>query len=236
VIFSQAILGKAVGTLLARVAASYATIASSKRRKSARYLVKLYYALEALDSSTERILLATRQGSGKAHALFRVLQAEQDAIEFASNAFVDLSRDMQRGLAMLNPALHQMCQVIYRGKADFLSLMSVGLSPDYSKVPPQFSLWVPTSELIATDFDAAYQESKQVVQSGSEYYWPSGAFDYFAETEEVVLTPDSDDSAIRLLNSLECQNKILKTAKEELRVFIKESFSVEEILFHKEGY
>jgi hypothetical protein len=235
-IFSQAIVGKAVGTLLARATGSIFTTATSKRKKSARYLVKLYYALEALDDCTARILLATSQRADKAPALFLALQDEQDAIEYASNAFVDLSRDMQRGLAMLDPALHQMCRVIYRGKADFLSVMSEGLSPDYSKTPPQFSLWVPTSELIATDFDAAYQESLGIIQRGGEYYWPSGAFDYFTDIQEVVLTPESEQSASQLLEALARHNQALKSAKDALRLLIKDSFSVEEILFHKEGY
>jgi hypothetical protein len=233
---SEGIVAKIVVSIVAKLAASLTEMSLSKRNRACRYLVKLYYAIQALDDTTSRILcnVDNEVTPGVAKALFQALSAEQDSLEYASNAFVDLSRDLQRGLSLLNPALHQLCRLIYRGKADFLSVMSTGVHPDFSRSPPAFKFWMPTTRLLETDFESAYLQSVETIKRGEEYYWPSGAFEYIQDTEEFVVTPESDDSARKLLETLKEHHAKLRLAREQLRTLLKESFTVEELLFHQD--
>ena len=198
-ITSEPIVAKIITAVITKLAMSIGGLLPKRRQRACRYLVKLYYAVLALDEVTSRVIHQTNGTTslGAAGRLIRTLVQEQESIEFASNAFIDLSRDLDRGLALLNPALHQLCKVIYRGKADFLTCMSFGLKPDLrSKDTRVLLAALPNERLLATDFEQAYSESKRIVEAGSEYYWPSGAFDYLSNADEIEVFLGSDTEEI----------------------------------------
>ena len=233
---SETLIAKIVVALVGRLSDEIWKLTTSKRQQSCRYLVKLYYAVQSLEEVTGRVVSSTERNSenGPAAALIRVLIEEQDAIEFSSNAFVDLARELQRGLALLDPPLHQLCRSIYRGKADFLRYMSFGLRPDFSGGGAQVVLCIPNERLLSTDFESAYTQSCQVVAAGNEYYWPAGAFEYIHDCDEVEISSESNEAAKRVTSFLRSHHASLVTASERLRVLLKESFTIEELLFHKD--
>ena len=233
---AEPLIAKAITAIVGKLASLLGGMVASKRQQSCRYLLKLYYAVQSLDEVTARFIRATESAGppGAATALIRALGQEQDAIEFSSNAFVDLSRDLQRGLALLDPALHQLCRDLYRGKADFLSWMSFGLRPDFSGKKPQAVLCIPNERLLSTDFQSAYAKSCEIVSNGQEYYWPSGAFDYINDCEELEISSGSDEAAMRAIAFIRDHHASLVDARERLRLLLKESFTVEEILFHSD--
>jgi hypothetical protein len=233
---SESLIAKAVTSLIGKVGSSLVNIAGSKRQQSCRYLVKLYYALQSLDEITARLLQSVESDprTSPASSLLTFLVQEQDAIEYSTNAFVDLSRDLQRGLALIDPPLHQLCRDLYRGKADFLSCMSFGLRPDFSGSKTKVVFWIPNERLLATDFDAAYAQSCDVVSAGKEYYWPSGAFDYMQDCEDVEVTQGSEEAAMRAIDFIRQHHKSLSEARARLRALLKESFTIEELLFHSD--
>jgi hypothetical protein len=112
--------------------------------------------------------------------------------------------------------------------------MSTGVHPDFSKSPPEFTFWMPTERLLHTDFESAYRQSVETIKLGEEYYWPPGSFEYIQDTEELVVTPESDESAHKLLIALGQHHQSLKEAREKLRILLKKSFTVEELLFHED--
>jgi phytoene/squalene synthetase len=68
-------------------------------------------------------------------------------------------------------------------------------------------------------------------------YWPTSALDDFADDfEEVSIGFEDDQAAAQLENMIIRQNTRLKEAKEKLRSLIKDSFSIEEILFQPESH
>lgn len=233
-ITAESVIAKAVVAVVGKLAGSLTGMAVSRRRKACRYLVKLYYAMQALEETTARTLHAVDKETvgGTASKLIRALATEQVAIEHASNAFIDLAQDLQRGLSMLDPALNQMCQVIYRSKGDFLSCMSFGLAPQFIDGKPKVELWLPNERLLSTDFEQAYGESTAAVAAGTRFYWPDGVFDYFTDCEEVEVTPGSDEAAERVMAYVREHHGTISAAKERLRELLKASFTVEELLFH----
>jgi hypothetical protein len=236
-ITAEPLIAKIVIAVVAKLAAAMSGLVPTKRKRACRYLVKLYYAVQALDEVTSRVIRQTDgiSSEGSSGRLIRSLVQEQQAIEFASNAFIDLSRDLDRGLALLNPALHQLCRVIYRGKADFLSCMSYGLNADLRSTNARvLRPTLPTERLIATDFTQAYEDSRRIVEAGSEYYWPSGAFDYFTDSEQLEIFLGSDAEAGKVISFIRRHHASLSAAKESLRQFLANSFTIEELLFHQD--
>jgi hypothetical protein len=68
-------------------------------------------------------------------------------------------------------------------------------------------------------------------------YWPTSALDDFADDfEEVSIGFEDDQAAAQLENMIIRQNTRLKETKEKLRSLIKDSFSIEEILFQPESH
>lgn len=236
-ITSEPIVAKIITSILAKLASTVGGLLPTKRQRASRYLVKLYYAVQALEEVTSHVIQHTTGSTleGAAARLIQALVREQQSIEFASNAFIDLSRDLERGLALLDPALHQLCRVIYRGKADFLTFMSFGLRPDLRSNGARALLpLLPSDRLLATDFEQAYTDSRRIVESGSEYYWPSGAFDYMNDAEELEIFLGSDMEADRVIQFVRQHHASLSAAKEQLRKFLVNSFTVEELLFHND--
>ena len=68
-------------------------------------------------------------------------------------------------------------------------------------------------------------------------YWPTSALDDFADDfEEVSIGFEDDQAAAQLENMIIRQNTRLKETKEKLRSLIKDSYSIEEILFQPESH
>ena len=215
-ITAESVIAKAVVSVVGKLAGSLTGMAVSKRRKACRYLVKLYYAMQALEETTARTLDAiNRGGGGTASKLIRALASEQIAVEHASNAFIDLAQDLQRGLSMLDPALNQMCQVIYRSKGDFLSCMSFALEPQFIDGKPKVELWLPNERLLSTDFEQAYGSSTAAVAAGTRFYWPDGVFDYFNDCEEIEVTLGSDEAAERVVAYVRQHHGTIAVAKND---------------------
>jgi hypothetical protein len=233
---AENIVAKVVVSVVSKVASALAAMATDKRKKAARALLKLYYAVQSLDEASEQLLLEipNPESHGAAHALIVALVSNQDRIEIATNAFVDLASELQRGLSIIDPALAQVCAVIYRGKGDFLSFMSQSIDLNLRGDKALVTLYCPNPKILATDFEEAYSLSQNAIARGETYYWPTGAFDYFNDFEEVVLSSDDDTAAINIIAMIRQHHELLRQAKEQLRSLIKESFSVDELLFHED--
>lgn len=233
---AENIIAKVIVAVVSKVAGALVAMTTDKRKKAARALLKLYYAVQSLDEVTEQLLreIPNPESRGAAHALIVALVREQDRIEIATNAFVDLASELQRGLSILDPALAQVCGVIYRGKGDFLTFMSQSIDLNLRGDKALVTLYCPNPKILATDFEEAYSQSQKAVARGETYYWPNGAFDYFNDFEEVVVSAADDAAASKIISMIRQHHELLKQAKEQLRSLLKQSFSVEELLFHED--
>lgn len=232
---AEALIANIVTTIVGKAASALGKLSFDKRRKACRALLKLYYAIQSLDEVTERLLLdaSTINPRGTAHSLIVGLVGEQDSIEIATNAFIDLSNELQRGLAIVDPALGDLCVVIYRGKGDFLDFMSHAIDLNLRSTEAVVTILRPNARILATNFDDAYKQSQRAVSRGETYYWPSRSFDYFNDFEAVVIRLGDNTAATDLLEMIKSHHALLREAKNKLRELLKSSFSVEEILFHE---
>lgn len=233
---AENIIAKAILIVVSKISEPLVAMATSKRKKAVRVLLKLYYAAQSLDEVTEQLLLeiSDLEPRGAASALIKALVREQHQIEIATNAFVDLASELQRGLSVLNPALAQVCAVIYRGKGDFLSFISQSIDINLRGNKAYVTLYYPNLKMLSTDFEGAYSQSQNAIARGETYYWPKGVFDYFQDFEEIVISPTEDAAAARLILMIRQHHQLLKQAKVQLRDLLKKSFSVEELLFHND--
>ena len=85
--------------------------------------------------------------------------------------------------------------------------------------------------------DSMYDLTKNALLAGEKYYWPSSALDEFrSDFEDISIGFEDEEAATQLREMIVRQNTTLKEAKERLRNLIKESFSIEEVLFQSDSH
>lgn len=201
-------------------------LALSKRRRACRYLVKLYYAIVALDDTTERILHSVASGASAGHRHIHVsgLAGRAGFIRVCLKRLCGPKPGLATRSWTSRSSVTSTLSPDLSREGQFPECYRLLASTRISANHRQFAFWMPTESLLHTDFEGAYRQSVETIKRGEEYYWPSDAFDYFQDTEEPLITPDSDDSARKLLAALGQHHQKLKQAREQLRTLLKESF------------
>lgn len=234
---AESLIAKVVTVIVEKTVGKIVGLATDKRKKACRALTKLYYSVQSLDDATERFIetFSSFRRTSDAEALISALLSQSRLIELASNDFIELSQELEPGIEIIDPALARCCQILYHGKGDFLSFMSQSIELKFEGGKRQVVMHRPNKRILGADFDQAYLDSQLAHSRGERYYWPSGAFDYFEDFEEVTIHVEDEVLATELIQMIREQNKLLKVAKEALRKLIKESFSIEEILFQSDS-
>jgi hypothetical protein len=234
---AESLIAKAVVAIVTKSAANLAGLAFDKRKRACRSLTKLYYAVVALDEATDRFLetFSAFRRTSDADALLSALRSQAHLIELASNAFIELSHELEQGLEIIDPALARCCQLLYQGKGDFLSFMSQAVEVRREDETAHLIVYRPNARILSADFEQAYRDSVAAQARGDRYYWPSEALDYFRDFEEVDVSVGDEGLATELVQMIRRQNELLKQARESLRNLIKENFSIEEVLFHSDS-
>jgi hypothetical protein len=147
--------------------------------------------------------------------------------------FVDLGTELYEGLEIIDPALARCCHLLYVGKFDFLHFLSNYVSFERDENNSRVvSVKKPKGLMDSVDLELLYEDSVKGLESGVKFYWPSSALDDFTnDFEDLRISFEDDETAIELCQMIIDQNKRLKEAKERLRILLKDSFSIEEILF-----
>ena len=238
-ITAEGIVAKIVSFIVEKTVGKLTSLTFDKRKKACRALTKLYYCVQSLDDVTESFLQTFDDfcESGNGDAFVNALNNHSRDIELATNMFIDLSQELDPGLELIDPALARCCQTIYMGKFDFLSFMSNSIRWDRSATKPKIILKRPRGRMELADMENMYKLSKEAMQAGITHYWPSSALDDFRQDFVDISIGFEDDAAATELHAMILQqNKLLKTAKEHLRTLIKNSFSIEEILFQSDSH
>ncbi len=236
---AESVIGKVVSFIVDKTLGKLVALPFDKRRKACRSLTKLYYSVQALDDVTENFLqtLDDFHKSGNANAVVNALNNHAHEVELATNMFVDLGHELYGGLEIIDPALAQCCYALYVGKFDFLTFMSNAIHWDRSISPSKVVVKRPLGKMESVDMDSMYNLTKNALQAGEKHYWPSSAFDEFSsDFEDISIGFEDEQAATQLREMIVRQNTTLKEAKERLRNLIKESFSIEEVLFQSDSH
>ena len=236
---AESLVSKVVVFVVEKTVGKLVALPFDKKRKACRALTKLYYCVQCLDDITEDFLrsLDDFRESGNAFAVVNSLNNHSYEIELATNMFVDLGHELYGGLEIIDPALAQCCHALYISKGDFLSFMSNSIHWDRSTSPAKIVVKVPQGSMESVDMESMYQQTTDALRSGEKHYWPSSAFDDFREDfQDISIGWESEEAAAQLYEMVLRQNAALKEAKERLRNLIKDSFSIEEVLFQTDSH
>lgn len=238
-ITAENVVAKIVTFVVEKTIGKLASLPFDKRKKACRALTKLYYCVQSLDDVTGSFL-QTFDGfrrSGNAEALVHALNNHTRDVELATNMFIDLSQELDPGLELIDPALARCCHALYMGKFDFLSFMSNSIHWERSGPKPRIVLKRPRGRMELADMENMYKLSKEAIAAGEKHYWPVSAFDEFSQDFEDISVGFEDEAvATELYEMIVQQNRLLKSAKEALRTLIKDSFSIEEVLFQSDSH
>ena len=236
---AESVIGKVVSFIVDKTLGKLVAMPFDKRRKACRSLTKLYYCVQALDDVTENFLqtLDDFLESGNAYAVVNGLNNHAYKVELATNMFIDLGYELYGGLEIIDPALAECCHTLYVWKFDFLRFMSNAIHWDRSTSPAKIIVKRPIGKMESVDMDSMYDLTKNALLAGEKYYWPSSALDEFrSDFEDISIGFEDEEAATQLREMIVRQNTTLKEAKERLRNLIKESFSIEEVLFQSDSH
>jgi hypothetical protein len=115
--------------------------------------------------------------------------------------------------------------------------MSNSIRWDRSGKKPNLVLKRPKGRMELADMENMYELSKEAIAAGVKHYWPASTFDDFRQDFDDISVGFEDETAASELHAMILQqNKLLKAAKQQLRILIKNSFSIEEILFQSDSH
>lgn len=238
-ITAQALIGKLVSFIVDKTVGKILELPFDKRRKACRSLTKLYYSVQALDDITENFLKTLKhfEDSGNTNAVIYAINNHSYYLELASNMFIELGQELEGGLEIIDPALARCCHSLYISKFDFLTFISQSIHWDRSGEKSKIIIKSPQGIMESVDLDSLYSDAKQALASGEKFYWPSSALsDFRKDFQEVSLSFEDDNVAKEIKDKIIKQNRKLKEAKEKLRNLIKNSFSIEEVLFQNNSH
>jgi len=235
----EGIIGKFLTVIVGKAANIVAGIPFDKRKKACRSLTKLYYCVQALDEITDDMIEEFERAEKENDVTWFINAIARNAyrIENISNMFIDLGHDLYGGLQIIDPALAETCTLLYVGKFDFLSYMSnsVGwVERDGKRV---LHLMKPDVTILNEDIESYYEKHRNRLEKQNKEYWPDGSFDHFYEHfEDIVIDVEDFEGVKELMDLIKNHNKILKKGKEQLRLLLRDSFSIEEILFQSDAH
>jgi len=115
--------------------------------------------------------------------------------------------------------------------------MSNSIHWERSGQEPRIVLKRPLGRMELADMESMYKLSKDALAAGERHYWPVSAFDEFSKDfEDITVGFEDETVSTELYEMILQQNRLLKYAKEALRALIKESFSIEEVLFQSDSH
>jgi hypothetical protein len=238
VIVAGGIVAKVVAFIAEKCAGKLIALPFDKRKKACRSLTKLYYCTQGLEEKTDSILqyVDSFRDRGHADALINAIISKWNDIVFITNDFIDLSEELEGGLKIIDPALAHCCHCLYRGKFDFLNFLSTSIESRHHGQQIALIIKRPLGRMQNENMESLYQQCKEAVDQGLRHYWPETVLNEFSSDFESVTVHFEDESvALELIHMIIAQNKLLKEAKESLRNLLKESFSIEEILFQSDS-
>ena len=236
---AEGIISKLVSFIVNKSIGKIVDLPFDKRKKACRSLTKLYYCIQALDEVTDyfEISLKSLEDSGDSTPLIHALSNNSYHIELATNMFIDLGCELHDGLEIIDPTLAKCCHLLYISKFDFLSYLSNYVKIENGNGKISVIVKQPKGIIESVDLESLYAETKKAMKGNNEkFYWPSSALDDFRnDFEDISISFENDETTKQLHSMIREQNKKLKEAKEKLRVLLKDSFSIEEILFQSDS-
>ena len=234
----EGIIGKLVSFIVNKTVSKIASLPFDKRKKACRSLTKLYYCIQTLDEVTEYFeqTLKDFEEYGDAESLVHALNNNSHHIELATNMFINLGCELDEGLEIIDPVLAQCCHLLYISKDNFLTFISNYVRWEKENGKSVIKIKKPKGLMDSVDLELLYENARKGFESKQKLYWPSSALDDFSKDfEDVSISFEDEETAVELRKMIKDQNKRLKEAKEQLRVLLKDSFSIEEILFQSES-
>mgnify|MGYP005995199629 CR=1 FL=1 len=235
---AENVVGKIVIFICEKTVGKLITLPFDKRKKACRSLTKLYYCVQCLDDVTDAVFRSVEdfKGQGDASAVVNSLNNHMHEVELATNMFIDIGYELSGGLEIIDPVLAQCCNVLYVGKFDFLSFMSKSIAWDRSGENAKIVVKIPKGLADSVDMQDMYDRTSVALGKGEKFYWPDSALDEFREDFQTFsIEWENDEAARKFLQTLSRQREMLSMAKNQLRELLKESFSIEEILFQTDS-
>ncbi|MDW6004608.1 hypothetical protein [Vibrio mangrovi] len=234
---AEGIIGKLVSFIVYKSVDKIDGLPADERKKACRALTKLYYCIQALDEVTTYFenILKEFENTGDPESIIYAINNNSYHAELATNMFVDISYELKDGLELIDPVLAKSCQMLYYTKFNLLKYLSDFVQLKEESGKPYIQVKKPIAFVDSSDLESLYESVRQAMIEQSDdpnlIYSPSLLAKYTHNIDSIRVDFDDAQAITHLLQMVNSYNKNLKESKEHLRVFLRDGFSIEEILF-----
>ncbi|HEY9116550.1 MAG TPA: hypothetical protein VIN11_01925 [Roseivirga sp.] len=238
----QGLIGKLVYFLATKLIEKKLDLALDDKKRACRAFVELYYCTDKLEDITNEFLKELKrsknelQGGGLPN-LFALHGRSLDAL---SSRFLEIGAELHRAVELYDETLADTVDQLFRFKYSFLyfAANSIEILPKEGERNRLLKFPVPSARVLDIDMESYYQWVKTHKDADfSEIYlteWPANvlAYSIFGGDFPEVTIEISDPEAVAQFSSiLEEHGKVLSQARQQLREFVKDNFSIEDVLY-----
>ena len=231
--------------VLTKIVGRKVDFALDERKRAARAFLDLCDAVDEIVALTE-IFLARLQPivDGEKSRIFSAWLAPiAGELDHASNAFVQALSDLQRVIAIYDPQLSGMLSNIRESKAEILAGISLSgifatgmrFQITEGKRLKAIEYTMPTEEAMGADFEGMYRAFEELLESRrrTPAEWPVDSLTSFVRDRMIVgsVTPTSVDEIRALHRVISEYLPLLVSTSDRLGQFIRERFTIEDLLY-----
>lgn len=238
----QGLIGKLVYFLASKLIGKQLDLALNDKKRACRAFVELYYCVERLEDITGHFIEALDevQHSEDTWILVNQFALHGPSLDAVSRRFIDIGTELNRAVQLYNEDLADAVDQLYRFKYSFLLFMADSLEiMDKDGERNRLLKYIePSPRVLHIDMEGYYQWIKESrdkhLTDQVTLDWPQNMLTYsaFGEHFRENIIEIADVEAVKhFLRVLKDHGAVLTVAREKLRKFIVENFSIEDVLY-----
>lgn len=230
------LLSKFVELVASKLIGKRLDLAMDEKRRACHTLVELYSILLGFSSITSNLVSELEESDFDSVIPISLIYVNQKSIQAQTTRFFDLRDDLWLTLQVVDPVLAAMFEQIHAFKGSVFYALSESISIPEEEPRNQSILYRnPSKRLLEIDMNAYYQTLGAFRDDFWEApsMWPDDVLtspEYSAAFTSVRFATDDKQQLIAFAHDLSVQLESLNSAIEQLRVLIKDNFTLDEVL------
>jgi hypothetical protein len=241
-IYWQAVIGKMVEFMSTKLAAKWIDLRLDDKKRACRAFVKLYFAMEQLETITSELLKCLEEIEKGRDAYIRggPLFDISKMVDTNSRMFLDGVSDLGQVLELYDPVLSAELVQLSVYKGSFLMTASETFNVGMDEIDNTVSLTYtkPAEKFLRIDFEETYEwlERREHLYDVSDVFeWPQNFIVRFfieeGDLETTTVRIDNKHDVMKFYDTLKQHSAVLSNGRERLRSLIIQKFQIEDILY-----
>ena len=229
--------GKLVEHIAKKVVDKTIDPTSDSRKGACKAFIALHDAIIAIEFLTADFIAVLEDAKLGKKSIKQWMQNHAEELDLVSSNFLDSMSNLSGAIAFYDPNLSNLLSVVISNKKGFLRVAS------FPSLGKRIILGIdergllnytePDDEVMRVDLNYYYEKINKMNNAGIQLEWPEGVVaallrDHVVHRSLDIADRERVDSMVRVMRQ---HLEVLKQARTSLRSFIREEFSIEDLLF-----